>query len=418
MTTSAGLVAEGDERRLRLPDAVGTGLASSIGAGLFVALGPAAASAGDHLVLGVVLAGLVTALSAHSAMRLAGSGRGPLGTHVHVRDRLGLPWGHLAGWARAVATISACAALALTVGLHILPGWTKIIGVVAVLAVLGLRLQGIERSAGAERVIALLVVLVTLTFVTVLLTTPPVLTDAPGDPEGAGRPIGVVTAAGFVVFALTGHLRLINLRERLDEPARTLPRALTISLVVVIGLHVLLALALTRTLGAGWVAARQAPLAEAAEISAWPWLGPVLRIAAVLAAGGVLMSLLLAAATQVSAMARDRHLPTWLAVREGPSLVPRRALVVVGVLTVASLVLVDVRQAMAFAAACVLVHLALVHASVWTLDARWTRRLVPGLGVLTCLAVALLLPWPSLLAAVVVLLAGAVIGWVRHTTRE
>ena len=47
MTTSAGPVAEGDERRLRLPDAVGTGLASSIGAGLFVALGPAAASAGD-----------------------------------------------------------------------------------------------------------------------------------------------------------------------------------------------------------------------------------------------------------------------------------------------------------------------------------------------------------------------------------
>ena len=408
MATASEHPADGTDRRLLvLPGAVSTGLAATIGAGLFVVLAPAAATAGNHLVWAVLLAGALAVANAASSLRLMAAGRPRPGTHAPVRDRLGVPWGHLA-----------CAALAQTMGLHVLPDWSKIFAAVVVVAALGLHLQGIDRSARGEQVIALLVVVVVLVFVTILLTTPPVLTDAPRDPEGAGGPLGVVSAAGFVVFALTGHQRLVDLRDRVSDPARTVPRAIALSLGIVITLLVLVTVALTRTLGTGWLAAREAPLAEAAEISAWPWLGPVLRIAAVLAAGGVMMSLLLSAAGEVALMARDRHLPTSLANRVGPSLVPRRAVVVVAALTLVSGVLVDVRQAIAFASSCVLVHFALVHASAWTLDRRWSRRVVPLLGVAGCLVVAVLLPWQSVVAAAVVLLLGATIGWVRHTTRE
>ena len=150
----------------------------------------------------------------------------------------------------------------------------------------------------------------------------------------------------------------------------------------------------------------------------WPWLGPALRLAAVLAAGGVLMGLVLLVAGTVATLARDRHLPAGLAVREGPKLIPRRATLVVAAFVIVSVVLVDVRQAIAFASFCVLVHFALAHASAWTLDARWSRRIVPALGLLGCLGIAVLLPWQSVLAGVIVLAIGAVIGWVRHTTRE
>ncbi|KRE38012.1 hypothetical protein ASG73_10515 [Janibacter sp. Soil728] len=418
MATASEQRADGKDRRLTLPDAVGTGLAATIGAGLFIVLAPAAASAGDHLIWAVLLGGAIAVANATSSIRLVATGRSQLGAHARVRDRLGVPWGHLAGWAHVMGSIAACAALAQTMGLHVLPDWSKIIAAVAVVAVLGLHLQGIERSPRGEQLIALLVVLIIIVFVTILLTTPPVLADAPRDPEGAGGPIGVVSAAGFVIFAFTGHLRLINLRDRIKDPAHTLPRAIALSLGIVIALHLLVTMALTHTLGTGWVAARQAPLAEAAEISAWPWFGPVLRITAVLAAGGVLLALVLSAAGDVALMARDRHLPTWLAERVGSSLVPRRALAVVAALTIVTVVLVDVRQAIAFAASCVLVHFALVHASAWTLDHRWSRRIVPALGLIGCLVVAVLLPWPSVVAAALVLLLGAVIGWVRHTTRE
>ena len=55
----------------------------------------------------------------------------------------------------------------------------------------------------------------------------------------------------------------------------------------------------------------------------------MLQVAAVLTAGGVLLGLVLTTSGTVAAMARDRHLPVALAVREGPHLLPRRALVVV-----------------------------------------------------------------------------------------
>ena len=419
MTRASEGASAATSRPSTLPDAVGTGLASVVGAGIFVALAPAAMAAGDQLLPAVLLAAAVVALNAASAARLAVSSRAPLGTHVHGRDRLGVAWGHLSGWAFVVGAVSAAAALALTLGMHLLPGFPKVVAVAAVLGALGLHLQGITRSTRGEGVLAALAVVVLLVFVVSLLATPPVLADGPPSaPEGSGGVTGVVQAAGFVVFALTGSVRLLNQRTRGGALDRTVPRALTVSLGIVITTTLLVAFGLSRTLGTGWVAARQLPVVEAAEISAWPWLGPVLQVAAVLTAGGVLLGLVLTTSGTVAAMARDRHLPVALAVREGPHLLPRRALVVVAAFVVVSIVLVDVRQAMAFASFCVLVHFALLHASAWTLDPRWSRRVVPALGLVGCLGVAALLPWQSVVAGVLVLLLGAVIGWVRHATRE
>lgn len=418
MTTSSGSNAGTSAAPLRLADAAGAGLAAIIGGGLFVVFAPAAAAAGEQLTWAVVLAAVVTIVNVTSAVRLSATHRSPIGTHVHGRDRLGIAWGHLAAWAHVCGLVSACAALALTVGIHLWPTSPKVVGVVVVLVVLGLHSLGIDRSRLGERVIALLVMLVVFVFVDVLLATPPVLTDAPLDPEGSGGPVGIVRGAGFVLFAMTGYLTLVNRRSSMPDPARTLPRALAISLGAIIGLYLFVTVALAHTLGPGWVAARQAPLAEAAEISAWPWLGPVLRVAAVLAAGGVLLGLVLTASEVVASMARDRHLPPSLAVREGSRLIPRRAISVIVAFTIVSVILVDVRQAIAFASFCVLVHFTLVHASVWTLDARWSRRLLPALGIIGCLGVAVILPWQTVVAGVLVLLLGAIIGWVRHTTRE
>nr|WP_257907051.1 hypothetical protein [Janibacter limosus] len=173
MATASEHHADGTDRRLLLPGAVGTGLAATVGAGLFVVLAPAAATAGDHLVWAVLLAGALAVANAASSLRLVAAGRPRPGTHAPVRDRLGVPWGHLAGWAHVVASIAACAALAQTMGLHVLPDWSKVFAAVAVVAALRLHLQGIDRSARGEQVVALLVAVVLVVFVTILLTTPP-----------------------------------------------------------------------------------------------------------------------------------------------------------------------------------------------------------------------------------------------------
>lgn len=419
MTNSSGAPTRPLDRRLGLGDAVALGLAAMIGAGLFGAFAPAAASAGRWLALAVVLAALVAAANAHSMARLAARYPDSGGAYVYGRERLGLPWGHLAGWAFVVGKVASCAAMAMTLALHVWPDLAKPIAVVVVLAVLALNLQGVHRSARVASGIVALVIGLVVVFGIVMLVAPPVTLDEPPPAApGSGTPLGVIQGAGFLFFAFAGYARVATLGEEVVDPRRTIPRAIGIALAVVLALYALVAVALTNSLGAGWVAARNAPLAEAAEISSWPWLGPALRVAAILAAGGALLALVLGASRTLMAMARDRHLPPALAVIDGPHHTPRRAETLIAGLVIVLIVLVDLRGAIGFSSFLVLTYYAIANASAWTLGSGPTSRVVPTLGLVACLVVALLLPWQSVVAGVVVLAVGAFVGWARYTTRE
>ncbi|NYF99480.1 APC family permease [Janibacter cremeus] len=419
MTNSSGAPTRPLDRRLGLRDGVALGLAAMIGAGLFSAFAPAAASAGRWLALAVVIAAAVASANAHSMARLAARYPHSGGAYVYGRERLGVPWGHLAGWAFVVGKVASCAAMAMTLAVHVWPNFAKPIAVVVVLAVLALNLQGVQRSARVAFGIVALVMALVVTFGLVMLVAPPVTVDTPPPAApGSGTVIGVIQGAGFLFFAFAGYARVATLGEEITDPRRTIPRAIGIALVIVLALYTLVAVALTSSLGAGWVAAREAPLAEAAEISSWPWLGPALRVAAVLAAGGALLALVLGASRTLLAMARDRHLPPALAVVDGPHGTPRRAEAVIAGLVIMLIVLVDLRGAIGFSSFLVLTYYAIANASALTLERRPAAKIVPTLGLVACVVVAVLMPWQSVVAGVVILSIGAFIGWARYTTRE
>ncbi|MGO1166710.1 MAG: APC family permease [Janibacter sp.] len=419
MTNSSGGAVRTPERRLGLRDGVSIGVGTMVGAGLFTVFAPAAASAGPLLLLAVVVAALVVGASAHSMVRLAEHHPGTGGVYLYGRERLGLPWGHLAGWAFVVGTTAACAAMALTVGVHLWPDNASIVAILVVLAILALNLQGVHRSERAATGVVAVVVALAVAFVLVMLITPPVTADTPPPaPPEAGGVLGVLQGAGFIYFAFVGFARFAPFADRVDEPRRTIPRAIAISLAGVLALYLLVAFALAHTLGAGWVAAREAPLAEAAEISTWPWLGPALRIAAALVVCGALLPLMLGVSRIVLAMARDHHLPSVLGTVDGPRSVPRRAEAVIAAAIIVMIVLVDLQGAIGYSAFLGLSYYAIGNACAWTLGPSPAHRIVPTLGFLGCVALAVLLPWQSVAAGIVTLAFGAFIGWVRWTTRE
>src|SRR5699024_4653808 len=183
-------------------------------------------------------------------------------------------------------------------------------------------------------------------------------------------------------------------------------------------LYLLVALALTVALGAGWVAAREAPLAEAADISGLPWLGPVLRVAAVLITAAALLTLLSGVSRIVLGMASDRHLPAALSTVEGARGEPRRAQAVVAAAVIVLIILVDLRGAIAYSSFLLLGYYAIGNACAWTLDMAPVHRLVATAGSVACVVIALLLPWQAVAAGIVTLAFGAFIGWARWTTRE
>lgn len=404
------------ERRLGVLGATVVGLAATLGAGVFVAFAPAAESAGELLLLALLVAAAVAAANAHSSARLAVLHPESGGTYVYARERLGLPWGHLAGWAFVVGKTASCAAMALTVGSYLWPGSETLLGLTVVLGALLLNLQGITRSAQAAGAVVLVVLLVLTAFVGVMLAAPPTVSDEVG-PATDGSPLGVLQGAAFLFFAFAGYARVTTLGEEVRDPRRTIPRAMALSFGIVLLVYTAVALSFTTSVGVDWLAVRVAPLAEAAEISGWPWLGPVLRLTAGVAAAGALLALVLGVSRTAVAMARDGHLPKALARVEPVHHVPRTAVVVVSIAAAVLVLLGDVRWSIGLSSFCVLVYYALANASALTL-APGAARVIPVVGLLGCLAVALTLPWTTVLAGVLVLALGAFVGWFRHTTRE
>ncbi len=109
------------ERRFGVGDAVVIGLGSMIGAGIFGALGPAAAAAGSGILIALLATAVVAYCNATASARLAARYPQSGGTYVYGRERLGPFWGFLAGWCFVVGKTASCAAMALTVAAYAWP---------------------------------------------------------------------------------------------------------------------------------------------------------------------------------------------------------------------------------------------------------------------------------------------------------
>ena len=140
-------------RRLGMSDAVIIGLGSMLGAGIFVALTPAAAAAGSALLIGLVIAAVVAYCNATSSARLAAIYPVSGGTYVYGRERLGPFWGYLAGWAFVTGKTASCVAMAMTVGMYLWPNHAHIVAVVTVVALTAVNYAGVRLSAWLARLI-------------------------------------------------------------------------------------------------------------------------------------------------------------------------------------------------------------------------------------------------------------------------
>jgi APA family basic amino acid/polyamine antiporter len=399
------------QRRLGTADAVVIGLGSMMGAGVFVVFGPAAAAAGPALLVGLAVAAAVAYCNATSSARLAALYPMSGGTYIYGRERLGEFWGYLAGWNFVVGKTASCAAMALTVGLYLWPAHAHAVAVAAVATLTAVNLRGIEKSAVLTRVI---VAIVAAVLAGVVLA---VATSGDADPSRitvtGGHVGGVLQAAGLLFFAFAGYARVTTLGEEIRDPARTIPRAIRLALLLTLAVYVMVAVTLLAVLGTD-LATSKAPLADAVHAAGADWLEPAVRAGAVVAALGSLLSLILGVSRTSLAMARDGHLPPALAAVHPRFAVPYRAELAVGVVVATVAATVDVPTAIGFSSFAVLLYYAIANASAWTLGGGLRSRLTPALGLVGCLLLACYLPSSSVLSGAAVAAVGAGIFAVRR----
>jgi APA family basic amino acid/polyamine antiporter len=379
-------------RQLGLADAVVLGMGAMLGAGVFVAFGPATAAAGRAVPLALLLAAAVAWANADSSARLAATLPRSGGIYAYGRERLTPFWGGLAGFAFLIGKTASAGAIAGTAASHLLPRHATAAAIGAVVALTTLAAAGIRRGALATRVVVALVVGVL--GAVVASAAGPAVSGLRTLPEGGGPAgaAGALAGAGILFFAFAGYARITTLGEEVRDPERTIPRAITLSLALVLVIYAAVGAALLGVLGTARLAASESPLADlASSVGGGGWgvaIGVTAGIAALASGLGVLLGL----SRTTFAMARDGVLPRGLARLDGRPADPRpvRAQVVAGLATILGIVLLDLRQAIVVSSIAVLLYYAIGHLAALTLPGG-ARRVVPVAGLVGCIAVAVAL---------------------------
>jgi amino acid transporter len=254
------------KRSLSLLQATLYGLGVTIGAGIYVLIGAAAARAGMHAPVAFVLAAVLMALTAASFAELAGRMPVAAGEAAYVRDafqsdKLALLVGLLVV---AVAVVSAAAISVGSAGyIGVFIPWPETLLIALVVLVMGaIAGWGIKESvifAGVMTLIEvgglLLLILAGMASGPELVTRLPEALPPLGDATVMAGLMGTVMLA---VFAFIGFESLANVAEEVREPQRTLPRAIFLTLALSTLLYVLVV----------WVALVAVPREELAQSKA------------------------------------------------------------------------------------------------------------------------------------------------------
>jgi APA family basic amino acid/polyamine antiporter len=298
--------------------------------------------------------------------------------------------------------------MALTVAVYTAPGaavWVqRVVAVAAVVLLTTLNYRGVTKTAVLARVL-LACTLIALAAVVVSIA---VSKPDPSHLSGAwftGTIYGVLQSAGLLFFAFAGYARIATMGEEVRDPARTIPRAITLALAIAVAIYLLVGVAALLAAGPDRLAHAAAPLAEAVRAAGAPALVPVISVGAALASLGALLALIAGLGRTMLAMARHRDLPRWLAAVHPDHRVPHHAEIAIGVLVCILVSAVDLRGVIGFSSFGVLIYYAIANAAAYTLPAP-RRRVRNVCGLVGCLLLVATLPWESAVAGLAVLAVG------------
>jgi APA family basic amino acid/polyamine antiporter len=288
--------------RLTTFDAVSIGVASMLGAGVFVVFGPVADLTGSLMPLAILLAGFVAYLNAGSISQLAAKVPKSGGAYSYARHYLNPTWGFLAGASFLVGKIASSAAIALVVAEYVAAENVIPFALGAVLVMTLINIAGINRTALGSKVLAG----ITLLFFAVLITAAS-FAPAASPALAPGSILNIPSAAAIVFFAFAGYARVATLAGEVANSAKSVPRAIAWSLAIVGAVYLAIGILLPQKLGRN-LAGSLTPIADLAAVSLPNLNSSFVAIFAALAGLGSLLALLAGMTRTAAVMADDGEL--------------------------------------------------------------------------------------------------------------
>ena len=250
-TSSSGLV-----RSLGLKDAVMIGIASMIGGAIFVLVGPGMAEAGPALMIAFLINGVITLFTALTYAELGSAFPATGGGYRWVREGLPRPNAYISGWMAWFGHTIAGSLYAVAFGSffgHLLKT-SEIIDssfplpiekLLAAAAIIIFTIVNIRGSSDTGKVgnaitftqIIIIAVLIGAAIAAMTFTNPDWPTNF-SDFFPAGV-TGLALAMGLTFIAFEGYEIISQAGDEIKNPKKNIPRAILISLAVVVTLYIL-----------------------------------------------------------------------------------------------------------------------------------------------------------------------------------
>jgi len=323
-------------REMKLLDITMIGVGAMIGAGIFVLTGIAAGVAGPALFLVFGLNGFVALLTAMAYAELGSAIHGAGGGYLWIKASLPDPAGFLSGWMDWFAHAVACSLYALGFGAYFrlvlesfgvpdvhlgfmsLEKWLAVV-VCALFSTINIR--GASETGKAGNVVTVGKILIIGAFIGVGLW---VMFGRP-DWQPAFHPFlshgwgGVFAAMGLTFIAFEGYEIIAQTSEEVENPKRNVPRAMFLSLLIVVPIYLLVAIVSVGAVRPPEGMAITAYLAQEKEVAlvsaASQFVtggGVVLLIGGLLSTLSALNATIYSSSRVAFAMARDANLPQFL----------------------------------------------------------------------------------------------------------
>jgi basic amino acid/polyamine antiporter, APA family len=245
-------------REMSMMDATLIGVGAMIGAGIFVLIGIAAGVAGPGLLLTFILNGIIALLTAMSYAELGSCYHDAGGGYLWVKE--GLPkWnGFLSGWMSWFAHAVACSLYALGFGAYfehvlgefsiVMPQWgflspQKILAVGVALLFAYVNFRGASETGKIGNLVTITKIIILLIFIgfgleLIIRRGDWMATLSPFTPNGYG---GVFKAMGLTFIAFQGFEVIAQSSEEIKNPKKNIPRAVFLSLVIVVPIYIMVA---------------------------------------------------------------------------------------------------------------------------------------------------------------------------------
>jgi amino acid transporter/nucleotide-binding universal stress UspA family protein len=381
-------------RDLRLFDITMIGVGAMIGAGIFVLTGLAAGQAGPALLLAFFLNGLVALFTAASYAELGAAFPEAGGGYAWVREGLSTYFGFLSGWMSWFAQAIACSLYSLGFGSFAArlltladvsicncPESTMALSL-AVLAAALFTVINYRGAAETGRIgsfltlskVAILLVLIAFG-AKALLNRPNWGAEfTPFLPMGI---VGVFTAMGLTAIAFEGYEVVTQSGEEAIDPQRNIPRAIFISIGVVVVVYLAVASVLLGAIDAPNGVPTWRFLGEHAEQAVVEAADQLIPYGKVLLLIGGLMSTLSAlnatlySSSRISfAMGRNRDLPDIFGYVHPRRHTPHWAVIFSGALVILMALLLPIQDVASAASIMFMLLFVMVNISVITLRRR------------------------------------------------